>query len=245
MSLMSGKSFPVGEGGILVTRDRTLFERCVAYGHYERTGAVSLYNPADKQVTDAGLARFSGSPIGGTKHRMNQMCSALGRVQLKYYPQRIAEIQRAMNRFWDYLEGAPGLRAHRPTEAGSTMGGWYAARGLYRQEELGGLPCPRFCEALRAEGIGTAPGANHPLHLTPVVHEADIFRQGQPTAIAFGQRDVRQGPGTLPVTERIRELAFGIPWFKHDVPQAIARHAAAYLKVARHAAALLAATPKA
>ena len=36
MSLMSGKSFAAGELGILVTDDRSLYERAMAFGHYER-----------------------------------------------------------------------------------------------------------------------------------------------------------------------------------------------------------------
>jgi dTDP-4-amino-4,6-dideoxygalactose transaminase len=168
---------------------------------------------------------------------MNQLCSAMGRVQLRHYPDRIAEIQRAMNRFWDLLEGVPGLKAHRPPkDSGTTMGGWYSSRGLYRAEELGGLPCAQFCEAVRAEGVPFAhPGANAPLHLHPVFHTADFFGQGRPTMVAFGQRDVRQGPGSLPVAERIGEIAFGVPWFKHDRPDEIAAYAAAYRKVAEHA----------
>ena len=42
---------------------------------------------------------------------------------------------------------------------------------------------------------------NFPLHQHTVFHEADLFNQGQPTALAFGQRDVRQGKGALPVSE--------------------------------------------
>jgi perosamine synthetase len=156
---------------------------------------------------------------------------------LKHYPKRIAEIQRAMNRFWDLLEGVPGIRAHRPPSgSGSTMGGWYSARGLYRGEELGGLPCATFCEAVRAEGVGAcSAGANFPLHTHPVFHTADLFHQGKPTMIAFGQRDVRQGKGTLPVAESIFEIAYGIPWFKHDRPEIIEQYALAYRKVAEHA----------
>ena len=56
--------------------------------------------------------------------------------------------------------------------------------------------------------------------------------------IAFTDRDVRQGPGTLPVAESIREICLGVPWFKHDDPERIAQYAAAYRKVAEHAAAL-------
>ena len=92
MSLMSGKSFATGEAGILVTNDRQIYENCVAYGHYERTGTASRFNEPDNQITDATLARFSGVPIGGYKHRMNQLSSAMGLVQLKHYPSRIAEI---------------------------------------------------------------------------------------------------------------------------------------------------------
>lgn len=236
MSMMGGKSFAIGEAGMLLTDDREIYERAVAYGHYERTGGPSRYAKSDGE-THGELLAFKGVPLGGHKHRINQTCSAMGRVQLKYYPQRIAEIQRAMNRFWDLLAGVPGIRAHRPAKgSGSTMGGWYTARGLYRGEELGVLPCARFCEAVRAEGVGGAgPGANFPLHTHAVFHSADIFRQGKPTAIAFGQRDVRQGPGTLPVAESIFEIAYGVPWFKHDRPDVIEQYAAAYKKVALQA----------
>jgi hypothetical protein len=124
------------------------------------------------------------------------------------------------------------------------MGGWYYPRGLYRPEELGGLPIGRFCEAVRAEGAGQCwPGANRPLHLHPVFHEADLFRQGKPTMIAFGQRDVRQGPGTLPVSESVAETVYGVPWFKHHRPEIIAEYAAAYRKAAENAEQLMEEAP--
>ncbi len=237
MSMMAGKGFAVGEAGMILTNDRTLYERCVAFGHYERTGTVGRWFGVDQQITDPELTPYSGVPLGGAKHRLNQWCAAMGRVQLKYYPQRMAEIQAAMNRFWDLLEGVPGIHAHRPpADSGSTMGGWYSARGLYRAEELGGLPCARYCEAVRAEGFpGCGPGANGALHLHAYFHTADIFRMGQPTSIAFGQRDVRQGPGSLPVSESINEIALSIPWFKHDRPDVIAEYALAFRKAAEHA----------
>lgn len=241
MSMMSGKSFAIGEAGMMVTNNGALYERCISYGFYERTGVASRFNAPDSQITMEELKPYAGVPLGGFKHRLNQTCSAMGRVQLKYYDARMAEIQAGMNRFWDLLEGVPGLRAHRPPQGeDSTMGGWYSPRGLYRADELGGLPVARFCEAVREEGVGfwCYPGANFPLHLHQVFHTADIFRMGQPTMISFGQRDVRQGSGTLPVSEKIGEIAFGIPWFKHDRPEVIAQYATAYRKVAELAAEL-------
>lgn len=238
ISMMAGKSFAAGEAGMMITNDRLLYERCIAYGHYERTGAASRWNAAESAITDPGLAEFAGIPIGGFKHRMNQTCAAMGRVQLKSYDKRIGEIQRAMNRFWDLLEGVPGIRPHRVgQDSGSTMGGWYFPRGLYRSEELGGLSCASFCDQVTREGVpGCFPGADRALHLHPVFHKADLFNMGKPTVIAFGQRDVRQGPGSLPHAEGLRDTCLGVPWFKHDRPAYIEACAAAIRRVAyRHA----------
>jgi dTDP-4-amino-4,6-dideoxygalactose transaminase len=227
MSLMSGKSLPCGEGGILITNDREIYERAVALGHYGRTG---------RELTIPELKQFSGLPLGGHKYRMHQISSAVARVQLKHYRERMEEIQAAMNYFWDLLEDVPGIKAHRPPEgSNSTMGGWYAAHGLYVPEELGYLRIERFCEAVRAEGAGTSPGANLLLHLHPVLNEADVYGHGKPTRIANSQRDVRQPEGSLPVTESVPDRVYSIPWFKHYRPRIIEEHALAFRKVAENA----------
>jgi dTDP-4-amino-4,6-dideoxygalactose transaminase len=230
MSLMSGKSLAIGEGGMLMTNDEEIYERAVAWGHYERTS----------QLTRPELKPFAGLPQGAYKYRMHQISSAVGRVQLKHYKNRLAEIQKAMNHFWDLLEGAPGIRAHRPPKnSGSTMGGWYAAHGIYVAEELGGLPIRKFCEAVRAEGVSCSPGANFPLHTHPLLNEADIYGHGKPTRIANSDCDLRQPKGSLPVTESMPGRVYSIPWFKHYRPQIIAEHAQAFHKVAEHAELLL------
>ena len=230
MSLMSGKSLAIGEGGMLITNDPAIYERAAAFGHYERTAAL----------TDPELRPFAGLPLGGYKYRMHQLSSAVGRVQLRHYQPRMEEIQRAMNYFWDLLEAVPGLRAHRPPAgSGSTMGGWYAAHGVYVPEELGGLSVHRFCEAVRAEGVWTRAGANFLLHLHPLLNEADIYGHGKPTRLAHADRDVRQPAGSLPVSEAMPERVYDIPWFKHYRPRIIEEHAAAFRKVAEGAAELL------
>lgn len=236
MSMMGGKSFAIGEGGMIVTNERLLWERCIALGFYERTGGPSRFAVGQRDITEPSLLKYCGLPMGSFKFRLNQTCSAMGRVQLKHYDARTAEIQTAMNRFWDLLEGVPGVRAHRTAkDSGDTMGGWYSPRGLYRAEELGGLPVGKFCEAVTAEGCTLNAGSNFALHTHAVFHEMDLFGQGKPTAIAFGQRDVRQGPGTLPVSENIMNTSFGVPWFKKDMPEWIEKYAHAVRKVALQA----------
>ena len=232
MSIMSGKSLACGEGGFLVTGDRELYERAVAFGHYSRTW--DLENPE--------LSPLAGMPLGGYKYRMHQLSSALGRTQLKRYPDRMAEIQRAMNHLWDLLDGVPGIVPHRPPpDSGSTMSGWYAAKGLYAPEELGGLPVTRFCKAVTAEcgRFKIMPGANQLMHLHPVLNDADVYSHGSPTRIANSDRDLRQPAGSLPVTESLPARVYSIPWFKHYDAEIIGQYATAFRKVAEHAEELL------
>ena len=232
-SLMSGKSLAIGEGGMLTTADREIYERALAFGHYARY---------DDRVQTEYLRSSRGLPLGGYKYRMHQLSSAVGRVQLKYYDRRCDEIRRAMNHFWDLLEGVPGIQAHRtPPDGDSNMGGWYAAHGIYKPEELGGLSVSRFVQAVRAEGVADCrPGANRPLHLHPLLNTVDVYGHGKPTRLAHSDRDLRQPAGSLPVTERMGTRLYSIPWFKHYRPEIVAEHAAAFRKVAENYRELLA-----
>jgi len=240
-SVMSGKSLAIGEGGMLVTNDRQIWERCIVWGHYGRTRATVWTGELEEQyITDPELTPFVGLPWGGYKYRMHQLSSATGRVQLRHYREQMEEIQKAMNYFWDLLEDVPGVKAHRPPKGeNSTMGGWYAAHGLYVAEELNGLPIGKFCEAVRAEGVSTSPGCNFPLHLHPLLNDADIYRHGKPTRIANSDRDLRQGEGSLPVTESMPRRCYGIPWFKHYRPEIIEQYALGFRKVAENADQLM------
>ncbi len=225
MSIMSGKSLPCGEGGFMVTNDEEIFQRGIAFGHYERT---------QSDLTIPELAKCAGLPLGGQKFRMHQVSSAVGRVQLRHYQARMAEIQKAMNYFCDLIEQAPGIRGHRPADKDSTCGGWYAAKGMYNADELDGLDIGHFAAAVRAEGATCNPGCNLLMHLHPLLNEADVFNEGKPTRIARSDRDLRQPKGSLPVTEGVSKRTFGIPWFKHFRPEIIEEYALAFTKVAEH-----------
>ncbi len=237
MSLMSGKSLAIGEGGILCTNDRTLYERALLWGHYARHGEIETEE----------LRQAAGLPWGGYKNRMHQLSSIVGLHQVDKYDKEMAEIDRSMNYFWDQLDGVPGLDSHRPTDPGTTKGGWYACKGIYKSEELGGLSVSRFCEAVRAEGVGGfSPGCNKALHLHPLMHTVDIYGVGRPSSIAnlpIGV-DCRQGPGSLPVSEAVQERVYGIPWFKRFDKEVIEAHAAAVRKVVEHHADLLSGDPR-
>ena len=224
-SLMTGKSFAIGEGGMLLTDNRDVYERALLWGHYAR----------HNEIANEQLKQVIGLPHGGCKNRLNQIASAIGIEQLKKYPTEIKEIDKAMNYLLDQLEGLPGIRTHRP-EAGSgtTKGGWYACRCLYRPEELGGLSVGRFCEALTAEGVqGITPGCNKALHNHPLFYSVDVYRAGAPTNSANlpDGVNIRLTNEDLPVSAAIHGRTFALPWFKHFDKEILDQYAAAFRKV--------------
>jgi dTDP-4-amino-4,6-dideoxygalactose transaminase len=237
----------IGEAGILFTDDRKVYERALLFGHYIRHDEITLKE----------LKPFVGLPCGGFKHRMHQLSSAFGLVQLELYPQQMAEIDKAMNCFCDLLEDSAGIRPMRPPKGtNTTKGGWYFPLFKYVTEELEGLSLSRFCEAVCAEGSTCNPGCNKPLHLHPLFTTMDVYGHGRPTRIAYlactcgdlatggagtGDESVKieQYIETLPVAEDINRRVFGVPWFKHYRPEIIEEHANAYKKVVKNYRALL------
>lgn len=224
MSMMSQKSFSAGELGMLVTNERKYYERAIAFGHYERNNA--------KYITECEeLKPYYNIAIGGIKGRANQMCTALARVQLKYYDERCTEIRKAMNYFWDLLDGVKGIRAIRVDEStGSNMAGWYSPHGLYIPDELGGLSSKRFCLAMRAEGVEKChEGGNYCLHTHPYFTSFDRFGNGVPTRIAFSDRDARDDDSKCAPSEKVQCIQ--VPWFKHFDKEWIEAYANAFKKV--------------
>jgi dTDP-4-amino-4,6-dideoxygalactose transaminase len=231
-SLMTGKSLAVGEGGILFTDDRQIYERALLFGHYARHDEITLKE----------LKPFTGLPAGGFKHRMHQLSAAFGLVQLELYPQQMVEIDRAMNYFCDLLDDTAGVRPMRPEKnTNTTKGGWYYPHFKYVGEQLGGLSLLRFSKAIRAEGSICNPGCNKPLHLHPLFTEMDVYRHGRPTRIAQLDESakIEQYIERLPTAESINHCVFEVPWFKRYRPEIIEEHANAYKKVVENHQTLL------
>lgn len=243
MSLMTNKSFAIGEGGMFVTDDRELYRRVVRWGQYERIGRC---------WSGAEIADTRALPVGGVKNRLNQCSAAIGIEQLKKYDSEIAEIDKAMKYFWKGIADVKGLGMIYPADEGSTKAGWYYSRVRYSPEAFEEVPSYLFAQACNAEMGGRggfSAGCNFPLHLSSVFDDADIFGNGRPPA----RRNLPQGlspkalTGRLPVAESIGvsgERIFGEPWFKHCDCARIDRYVEAVHKVAANAKALKAANVK-
>lgn len=226
MSLMSCKSFAVGEAGMLVTDDPEIYKRAIRLGHYDRIIDV---------CTDEEMKHTNNIPFGGLKNRMHQVSAAIGLEQLKKHDAEIAEIDRAMKCFWKGIEEIKGLKCIYPQDKGSDKAGWYASRFLYDKEAFGGVSNVTFCEALNAETAGAFSfGCNMPLHLSSVFFDVDVYGHGKPTAQMFLPEgvNVRALSGGLPNAEKVNARVLGEPWFKHNDPKRIAPYIEAVHKVA-------------
>jgi dTDP-4-amino-4,6-dideoxygalactose transaminase len=235
ISLMSQKSLAAGEGGFLTTDDQEIYERAIAWGHYARFKR--------SQIDSEQLKPYAGLPLGGYKYRMHQLSSAMGRVQLKHYDDRTKEVRKAMDYFWDLMDGVPGMQAHRPPiDSNSTMGGWYNSVGVYRPEELGGLSVTAYTNALLERGVPVNPGINKPLHLHPLFSESADFDPGAPEEVDRLATRHRKVP-SLPVSESIRDRAMRVPNFKKYYPEIIEKYVEVFREVSENYRSLLKTDP--
>ena len=202
MSLMAGKSFAIGEGGIALVDDYELYRKMIRYGHYDR---IPQHFSADEIKLTKNL------PFGAFKHRLNQCASAVGLEQLKKYPRECKKIEKAMLYFWKQLKDIRGIGLIYPKWEKSNKAGWYASRFSYDPEAFDGLTNITFSRALSAEvGGGVNPGGYQPLHMSSL----------------FGKK---QGP--FPVADKINQWMIGDLWFKHFDKKLLDLHVAAFRKV--------------
>ena len=232
MSLMSGKSFAIGEGGMLLTNDLEIYRRAVRFGHYDRISQV--YSPEEFKATNV-------IPFGGHKFRMHQVSAAIGLEQLKKYEDEIAVIDKAMKYFWNGVKDVKGIRMIYPEDPGSDKSGWYASRFGYDPEAFDGVDNITFSKALDKEAPGFTACCNFPLHKSSVYYSVDIFGHGSPTASLYlpPGTDPEKLTGELPVASTINSRLLGEPPFKHFYPELLDRYIEAVHKVAENYKELL------
>jgi 8-amino-3,8-dideoxy-alpha-D-manno-octulosonate transaminase len=136
-SLQWNKNVTAGEGGLLVTDDEQLYERCVA--------AHDLGIP---WVNDAPCE--TGTVTWGGGRRMNELTGAVAAVQLKKLPGIVQHMRGAKSRIKALLAGTPGLGFRRLNdEAGDA--GPFLVLVLENQAHA-----TRVADRMKAAGLATA-----------------------------------------------------------------------------------------
>ena len=226
MSLMTGKALPTSEGGMMCTNDREIYERAIVFGHYGRIAKCEI----------AKYRQMAGLAIGGHKFRMNGFSAAMARVQLEKFPAILEDKRRSSELWWELLEDVPGIVPHIPRWEASTLGGWYAPRGIYDPDEApGNLPLKAFARAANAEGSVCNPGGYHLLHRHPVFNDLSVYGEDSPTCLRYADRDLRMSDEDLPTAARMFSRVYRLPRFSYFDQEYITQCADAYRKVMEHA----------
>lgn len=149
------KHMSTGEGGMIITNNEELAERCRLIRNHG-------------EALDAGKPRSYLSTIIGYNYRMTELTAAVGIEQLKKLD-KFNEI-RIENAHYltSQLSDIEGLQP--PQETADTKHVYYFYQMSYDSKKVG-IPREKFIEALKAEGIPCYGGAPHPLYKNPLFLE--------------------------------------------------------------------------
>ncbi len=179
-SFQSSKNITSGEGGIVVTNDRRLYELCWSYHNCGRVMNGEWYR----------------HDVPGTNCRMTEFQAAILLVQLT----RLEEHTKTRNKNATYLsekmskiDGVEPLRQ----DPRVTNHAYHLFTFRYDAEGFDGLPRNEFVEALRAEGIPCSPGYR------PLYKEAFMLNLANDRFLSreYGER-ADYNRVQLPVTEK-------------------------------------------
>ena len=131
-SFHATKVFNTIEGGAVCFRDPSLYHVLNQWKNFGITG------PEDVEY------------VGGNA-KMNEFCAAMGVCNLRHLDGEIVKRKAVAERYWDRLEGVPGVRVFRPAEGVEHNYAYLPA--LFEPEAFGATRDDVF-DALDAAGVG-------------------------------------------------------------------------------------------
>jgi dTDP-4-amino-4,6-dideoxygalactose transaminase len=164
-----------GEGGMLVTDSRELWEKAWSYKDHGKSYAAVF-----EREHRLGFRWLHES--FGTNWRITEMQCAIGRLQLRKLPQWLALRRRNASLLSQGLSAVPGLRLALPPAHSEHA--YYKYYAFIRPEMLRpGWNLERILEALNAEGIPCTVGACSEIYLEKAFANAGIGPK-QPLPVA-------------------------------------------------------------
>ena len=199
-SLQWNKNATAGEGGLLVTNDAGLYERCVA-------------------AHDLGIPWVNGAPCEtgtvtwGAGRRMSELTGAVGSVQLKKLPTILSHMRASKRRIKALLEGTPGLSFRRLNDEAGDTGAFLILQVEHEAKARA------VVAGIQAAGLDTAVRlAEYGLHIyfniPQLVTKAPLSPAGNPWSLPANQKSIRDyGKGACPRSDELfsRSLLVPIP----------------------------------
>ena len=146
-SFQSSKNLTSGEGGIILTNNEDLAERCHSIHHCGRSRGGEWYEHR----------------VLGSNYRMSEMQAALLLTQLERLPEQTATRDANGKYLNERLAAIPGIRP-LPRRSPEDVNSYHLYPFRYDAEAFGEIPRSRFVKAVQAEGVGCAEGYTLPLY---------------------------------------------------------------------------------
>jgi dTDP-4-amino-4,6-dideoxygalactose transaminase len=194
-SLGRGKIVSAGEGGLLVTNDRSIYESAVAWSQHP----VAQMKRLAKMGPLSDLA---------PNFRISPMAAARALVELNQLESRLEERRTNCERLGQALVKTPGIRPPATREGAEHT--WHRYSPTFVPKEIRGITRERFIDILNGEGVPLfADFIRRPLHLDPVFQKRGYGAPGWPWKQTGSRRRYRMGD--CPVAEaRCFELGLGL-----------------------------------
>ena len=226
-SLQSVKNLPCGEGGIVLTDDRSLYERATLVGHHPVRLQECLTMEHHRRYLDTGL---------GWNYRMHRVAAAIAVEQMAHFDEMMALRRNNADYINHALETLPGVGG--TYVAADCVHTYYAQMLTYDAEQLDGLPLAAFVQALQAEGVTGTGFLNAPVHTFGLFQDRQFYGKGCPWKCPHAAIERSYDKLAFPNAEHLRESAFliGSPggYVTQDL-QVISEIADAFRKVTANA----------
>jgi perosamine synthetase len=224
-SLQGSKLVAAGQGGIMMTADREVFERAVLLGHFRMR--------AFEDVTSEAYRPFAGTGYG-LNYRMHPLAAGLARRQFEDLDAYIEGRNTNLGALSAGLAGIPGVDPPVSKDY-VTRQSYYSYKPLYDAEAMGGLDRRVYIQALKAEGAPVEDSTSLPLHCE------HLFQVRDDLSRTYGRDPNRRvyADGDLPNSETYASRALRIPTYTDLRPRLITQIIEAFEKVARSRGALL------
>jgi dTDP-4-amino-4,6-dideoxygalactose transaminase len=188
-SFQSSKNLNCGEGGIVLTNDQALYDRCLAQHNSRRISSETIGDMSD---------------IVGTNFRMTEFQGAILLAQFERFDEQ-SNIRDENGMFLTkQLRQIGGFKIPRPSYV--TRHGYHFITITYESEEFKGLPLGDFIDALNAEGIPCG-GGYGPLYRDGIFQSPITHRPVTRNPVYYSNL-------YLPITE---ELSTKTIWIFHSV----------------------------
>ncbi len=192
-SLNYHKHIQTGEGGVIVTNDKKIYEKLQL-----------IRNHAEAVVEDKGVNDLVN--MVGYNFRLGEIESAIGIEQLKKLSIYLNKRQKIANQLNEGLKNLNGLKI---PETKNNCSHAYYIYGMVLDLNIIGIGRDKIKKALQAEGVEGLISGYANIHLLPIFQKKIAYgSKGFPWSSDICKREIDYNKGICPVAEELHDKTF-------------------------------------